>query len=130
MKHYTSYHPGDPPVSILFLDDSQDRHTSFKEMMDELGAYDQLYAVEHVYSAHDAIELLDTHEVFDEVWLDHDLGTPETGQTVAVHIANMPEEKRPEYVVVHSANPVGADNMVKTLLGKIKGGVQRKLVSG
>lgn len=109
---------------MLFLDDSQERHDALDEQM----AKDWDWEAVHVYTADEAIKLINTNS-YEIVSLDHDLSRetemmlPELGEKsgydVAVHIANMPEDTRPKCVIVHSWNPNGADRMMKAMEGKV-----------
>lgn len=111
---------------VLFLDDMQPRHDVFKKQT--IGVL-----VTHVYNAQDAITALDS-EVFDVASLDHDLSLeailtlPEAGASnkgewsgydVALHIASMPEDKRPKRVILHTLNPAGRDRMAAALDGAV-----------
>ena len=73
------------------------------------------------------IEQLESN-TFDVLFLDHDLGGEvyvesgkgvETGHDVAKWLSNN-LDKSPKDVIVHSLNPVGADNMVKLIPGSKK----------
>lgn len=81
----------------------------------------------------EAIRILDTIEV-DELSLDHDIqcqGDPRNGLVVSAHtspetyepiarfVAMMPEDRRPSYVVMHTANPGAAERMADILKGKV-----------
>ncbi len=104
-------------MRILFLDDNEIRHRAFRRV--SIG-----HVVDHVYTAAEAIARLDRADVYDLVYLDHDLDwqataglTPleETGQHVAEHIVGMPRARRPRAVRVHSFNPVGGPRMIAIL---------------
>ena len=97
-------------MRILVLDDEHARHNLF------LAAWGE-NAIVHAWTAESAIGAL-AGDRFHVVTLDHDLGPASDGDglLVARYIARMPEERRPEVVYVHSANPVGAQAMVDTLL--------------
>lgn len=82
--------------------------------------------ITHVWTAAEAIKALET-KIFDEVFLDHDLGGVATemtlpdldegsGYDVATYIANMPADKRPYKVTIHSYNPAGAKRMEAVLM--------------
>ena len=104
---------------ILVLDDDKSRHNSFDEVL-------KGQQITHVYNYADAVKELE-NGVFDEVYLDHDLGdfgesptgygqTERTGADVANYIARvLPEDKRPKLVHIHSWNPVGAHNIALSL---------------
>jgi hypothetical protein len=76
-----------------------------------------------------AVRLLDTQDV-EEVSLDHDIAcylfagqshtSEETFEAVARFIANMPEERRPKIVWIHTANPLAGDRMTEILKDKVK----------
>jgi CheY-like chemotaxis protein len=99
---------------ILFLDDNLERHKGFIQMT--IGDH-----VDHAYTAREAIEALEKNPPYDYVYLDHDLDqyaemgqTPqeETGQVVADYMATqLPKDKWPDHVVVHSYNREGAKRM-------------------
>jgi CheY-like chemotaxis protein len=108
-------------MRILFLDDMETRHKHFRRT--SLGNVEIVPA----WTADEAIKLLQEQE-FDIVSLDHDLtelqtlgfmDAEKTGYSVACFIAEMPEEKRPKVVVVHSLNPSGAVRMMQALEGKV-----------
>ena len=119
-------------MRVLFLDDAESRHNYFRGQ--SIG-----HSVDHVWTAAEAIEALNTREPYDVACLDHDLeaahypgmaeagivATTPTGQAVADHIASMPEEKRPRRVIVHSFNPAGAVSMERALRGALRDGVLR-----
>ena len=106
-------------MKILFLDDSQMRHDSFKKFLNGTG-----HSVSQVHTADDACEAM-KHQAFDLVFLDRDLNdfdgagpsssdpwggysTSEvTGEDVARWMIDSPLAKKPNQVVVHSVNPVG-----------------------
>lgn len=101
-------------MKILVLDDDDVRHEAFKFA----------FCTEELYQArtHDeAVALLDKHSPFDRVFLDHDLNDHQyvsrerTGLDTAAYIANLPREKHPKEVVVHSWNPDGAKYMIQRL---------------
>lgn len=104
---------------ILFLDDSVKRHTAFSKQ--NIGLLDII----HVYDAEQAINAL-AKEQFPIVSLDHDLSedtelqlADNSGYNVALYIADMPAEKRPSIVIIHSLNPAGAARMIAALKGKV-----------
>lgn len=104
-------------MKILFLDDNAERHKRFT--MNRIGQN-----ITQVWSYEEACKAL-TDTVFDVAYLDHDLsdlaaaGTPgegeKTGTDVAEFIANMAEDKRPKYVVIHSFNDYGRRRMAGIL---------------
>lgn len=104
-------------MKILFLDDDIERHEKFARRT--IGCQ-----VTQVYSARSAIDKLTT-EQFDLVFLDHDLGGPESenkmlenaedGRMVARHIAENAERHSDCQFVVHSLNQAGREEMVRLL---------------
>ena len=72
----------------------------------------------HVKTAPEAIQLIRTNEV-QSISLDHDLGdiaNAGTGYDVACEIEKrVTEGHKPPRWMVHSANPVGRDNMIAAL---------------
>ncbi len=108
-------------IRILFLDDDVDRH----EFM-ALNAKEDEVTLVPVWNYEQCIKALQEEERFHEIHLDHDLGDvhyPEdgipyelTGTEVAKWMAdNLPPEKKPDTVVIHSYNPSGAARMVEIL---------------
>lgn len=116
-------------MKILFLDDMQQRHDTFRR--NHIGS-----DVLHAYTAEEANRSLD-NQVWDVASLDHDLCeehyltmsegqsedvipghkaySPGTGMDVVDHIVAMPPEKRPRAVIVHSMNVVRSQEMVARL---------------
>lgn len=100
-------------MKVLFLDDDPTRHAKFRQA--HIGV-----DVNYVWTAKEAIEAM-AEEYFEQMSLDHDLAAqlnmelpPEgegSGYDVALHIAQLPEDKRPKLVVIHSFNPEGARRM-------------------
>ncbi len=100
---------------ILFFDDDDCRHQSFRMTHSELTGEH----VVHVHRPSQAIEALRT-QPFDEVWLDHDMdfipGEMQTGMAVALFIADHLEwGKQPERVIIHSWNAEAAGQMAIVL---------------
>lgn len=108
-------------MRILILDDDENRHGKFAHWF---AGYD----VHHVYTIAQFEEKLGTGK-FDAIFLDHDLndygktsvvpgayGPVElTGFDAAKMVSNLPDDCRPDQVVVHSWNPAGASMMVELL---------------
>lgn len=103
-------------MKILFLDDDHDRLKAAKRHF--LGQ--ELTLVE---TAKQAIDSIDSMPRFDLIHLDHDLGgiflpsDEKSGYHVACHIANLPESKQPDNIIIHSYNPTGAKKMLEVLKG-------------
>lgn len=98
---------------VLFLDDSEARHSAFQKRMHD-------HDVAAAYTTVEAIAMLDARPAFDVVYLDHDLGeiagdppyAELTGRIVAEYIANgLPPDKRPQQIVIHSWNIDGGKRM-------------------
>jgi len=95
---------------ILFVDDMEVRRETFRAV------HPTAIFAENVAEAE---EILLTQD-WEEVWLDHDLGPPfmdsadpESGGALAKWIAvNQPSIN---IIFIHSANPVGAQDMFQTL---------------
>ena len=106
---------------LLFLDDMKERHERFDSMTDG-------HEVWHAWSVEQAIKRL-SERIYDIAFLDHDLSDEHyadyhadrlsaakgTGQEVAQFIAQMPADKRPRRVLVHSWNPIGAMAIARIL---------------
>jgi CheY-like chemotaxis protein len=98
-------------MRILVLDDERARHILFA------AAWGKHHDIVQAWTADEAEKALDGDR-FDLVTLDHDLGPASRGDglRVARYIAQMPEARQPSRVCIHSANPVGAQAMIDTLL--------------
>jgi CheY-like chemotaxis protein len=105
-------------MRLLFLDDDPQRHWWFRTLTSSS------YTVYHCYSAHECIEALKRLERFDVVYLDHDLDPyasmgfdplEPTGQAAAQFIAQLPKEKLPTEIIVHSWNDYGSGRMMSVL---------------
>lgn len=101
-------------MRILVLDDDKTRLKLFKQKL--IG-----HIVDCAETATEAIELLKNNELYDQIYLDHDLGEmthqpsgPNTGYEVAKWI-NEHSNKRPFRIVIHSFNTPGAQNMLSLL---------------
>ena len=99
-------------MNILVLDDLPDRH--------EL--YDKQYAGEHIHHVYTVLEffklIISFPGKFDIMQLDHDLGDPVVagdGRMAAKLLTLLPEESRPQKIVVHSWNMVCGEEMVRIL---------------
>lgn len=100
-------------MKIFFLDDDKERHRRFK--MNRIGM-----DITAVWTYADACVAL-AETVFDVAYLDHDLselaaaGKPakdeKTGTEVAEFIAQLPEDRRPKQVIIHSFNDYGRRRM-------------------
>lgn len=106
-----------PCLKILVLDDQESRLIIFRRKL--IG-----HDVVCVKTASDAISNFSEYD-FDCVFLDHDLGDkvmeisgPGTGYEVAEWLRDHPD-RRPQQIIVHSFNPVGAKNMTSILPGSI-----------
>ncbi len=99
-------------LNILLIDDLRD----FKQV-------DSAHKVTVARTSRAALEILNTNESYDEIWLDHDLGLLEDGTVDSVMpVVDFLSERAFLYgnypvgkIYVHSANPVGARAMVRSL---------------
>ena len=71
-------------------------------------------------TSHDGIRLLEEHRdrFIDELWLDHDLGGDDTIMPVVTLLEEAAFNGQPFHigtVFVHSANPIGAETVVRSL---------------
>lgn len=103
-------------MRILFLDDDVSRHEYFMKLYGKGSFSNHVVAV---WNVEEAKEALDTLEQFDAVCLDHDLSGrvyeasgPTTGYAVAQHIVQMPKEKQPPLVFIHTMNPMASKMML------------------
>lgn len=100
-------------MKILILDDDQLRHDGFKQEL--IG-----HTLEHTYTSKECIESLKNND-YDLVLLDHDLGGQvyvESGENTGWEVAEWLSknlDKKPDNVIIHSYNVVGAKNMMNIL---------------
>lgn len=94
-------------LDVLVIDDEADpRQKWFRENLTGLG-----WKVASAHSSAEAYELLQARK-FHLAFFDHDLGEEVTGSTIATRILMDPDTyKCPVAIWIHSANPVGAENI-------------------
>jgi CheY-like chemotaxis protein len=98
-------------LRTLILDDDAARHNAFAKRLSRPGNI-----VKHAYTFEEAVEAASTWTPqFDVMLLDHDLGTIKTGADFAKYLAEMPVERRPWKIVIHSWNQSGARYMLAVL---------------
>ena len=112
-------------MRIFILDDMEERHRAFRRTL-------MNHMLTHAYSFEEGCKLVSDSEKFDVFFLDHDLMdahytaynggymSPQPFEYTGYHfvrwmIDDMPVEKRPELVVVHSWNDSGAARMARDL---------------
>lgn len=104
-------------MKILFLDDNSFRHKRMKA--NSIG-----FSVTFVFNAKECIAALSKNE-FDLIMLDHDLDREKQGQVldneedgrfVARWMASEGLQHKESAVIVHSLNPMGANEMKRTLI--------------
>ena len=107
-------------MRILILDDEQIRH-------DDLGALYAGHEVVHTSTYSQFVRELESGSPWDLIHLDHDLGPGDsyldgwgdmqffTGQHAAIRVCELSDDRLPVEVIVHSVNPLGANNMVTDL---------------
>lgn len=110
-------------MRILFFDDDPKRHADFYALCQAAGLNLNLHDLCGAHSIEKAKYFL-LGPRLDWAFLDHDLDGqvmvepgPRTGLAVAQHIAQMPRESQPNYIVLHSMNPVGEIAMRQALSG-------------
>lgn len=106
--------------NVLFLDDSEDRHVIFRNLVDSKTKLHAVYTVDEAISCLDKIR-------FYQVFLDHDLCEEDimcvvgkqtkykTGMAVVDYLLTMPKDKLPSQVVIHSMNTPAVMEMSKRL---------------
>lgn len=101
-------------LRILILDDDKNRHSQF------FNKYGAEYTITYTYDAKSCIKILED-EVFDVVFLDHDLGgktycasDENSGYAVAKWLSENPD-RCPSQCICHSLNPVGRKNICDIL---------------
>jgi two-component SAPR family response regulator len=90
-------------MKIIILDDDVMRHLLFDKLF-------KGHDIQHVLSVAEFTNAINNTK-YDIACLDHDLGTVETGVDAAKAIVTLPENQRPNEILIHSWNPVGAENM-------------------
>ena len=107
-------------MRILILDDEQVRH-------DDLAALYSGHEVVHTTTYNHFVRELMFGSPWDLIHLDHDLGSGDsyldgwgnmqffTGQHAAIRVCELHDDQLPGEVIVHSVNPLGAQNMVSDL---------------
>jgi len=103
---------------ILVVEDNPSRIEKFKRAL--IGSI-----VDYVDNAHEGIIFV-KEKTYDLIFLDHDLGgrayvlsnDPNTGFQVAKAIKNTPNESA--YIVIHSANIIGAKNIQQELPSSVR----------
>ncbi len=96
-------------MRILILEDDPIRHKAFKRKL--IG--------HHVVITDDSKECIRllAEEIWDELYLDHDLGGQvyvDSGEGTGYEVAEWlseHEDRLPPHIVIHSYNPTGAKNM-------------------
>lgn len=104
----------------MILDDNTYRHKIIGSMLER-----RSHGVMHATTYNEAIQLMQQYH-FDGMYLDHDLQefirgerVERTGTHVAAFIANeLPADKRPKKIVIHSWNKDGA-KMMESLLSNL-----------
>lgn len=96
-------------MRILIIDDQHERHEGFRTILDG-------HRLTHAFGYGEAVADLQ-HNRYDMVCLDHDLalndvvgGRALTGHDIAKWLASRPDRCPPQ-ILVHSHNPVGAQNI-------------------
>lgn len=94
---------------VLFLDDDQNRHEQFKEVVVNF----KKWAVTYVWTSQDACDACRKSQ-FDLAFLDHDLGEASilNGSMFTTELLSDNDILAPKAVIVHSSNEQGARNMV------------------
>lgn len=96
-------------MRLLVLDDDPIRHAVFERRCAD---GDEVVSVYTVSAALHALRLA----YYDQASLDHDLGAGPDGQTfVARMLTEIPPERWPGKITVHSGNPVGGLRMTERL---------------
>lgn len=95
-------------MKILFLDDSTERRTSFRD-----NCQDHTIVMAKDYLS--AVQMFNTNDPFDIMFLDHDLGQKQTGLDVIKYMVSIAPDKIAKLTIVHSSNTVGGPNMIYLL---------------
>lgn len=107
-------------MRILILDDEQVRH-------DDLAEVYRGHEVVHTSTYSHFVREIESGSPWDLIHLDHDLGPGDsyldgwsnmqffTGRHAAIRVCELHDHQLPGEVIVHSVNPLGAQNMVSDL---------------
>jgi CheY-like chemotaxis protein len=117
---------GSDLVRILILDDEKVRHDDFDAMYSG-------HEVTHAYRYNEFVRLLVGSSPWDLIHLDHDLGETEgcdtfldgwghvryfNGYHASARICELHDHQLPDEVIVHSVNPLGAQNILYNFLAR------------
>lgn len=110
----------EPKRKFFILEDSEDRIKEFKERLKKEG---KIFITKNVKEAK---KIFKTEGPWDMIFLDHDLEgkafvdvkDPNTGSAFCEWLAGQLSPERPPLILVHSANEVGARNMMAILKDK------------
>lgn len=89
---------------IIILDDSKERLSKFKAKIE----------CETALNSQDAISLLEKHDKIEELYLDHDLGSDDTGMKVVEWLVI--NKKNIKEIIIHSLNHSAARLMKDKLV--------------
>ena len=79
-----------------------------------------------VKSYNECVKLLDVRNV-EVISLDHDLGSKKTGYDVAMYMVK--NDNYPKQIYIHSANPVGAQNIYQLIKRYCPDHIEVKIIS-
>lgn len=103
-------------MKLLFMDDNQNRHKTFRQ--NTIG-----FAILQAYTGREALDFMREHDDIDVIFLDHDLNyetvnqlndEEEDGRWVCKQMIAEDLYKEAQ-VIIHSMNPLGAEEMEKLL---------------
>jgi len=112
-------------MKIFILEDNIYRIRGFKEKLAKQYPDAELYFAEEI---NEAIALHEKEAPFDKYYLDHDLGGKvmvsiahlNTGSQFAKYLQSKGVDGTSAEIVIHSLNPVGAENIKNMLPGSIR----------
>lgn len=108
-------------MKILILEDNEFRINTFNERLKEKFEDCELFFVNNI---EDAIKYFDEHNPFDLIFLDHDLDgrvyVDSSELNTGYQFAKYLNEKltNSPIIIIHTLNPVGAENMANALQGR------------
>lgn len=90
---------------LLFIDDNQDRHDLIERFLGKN------HTIFHAFDAEEAFQIAQTYSYPLVMFFDHDMPGKNGSELASRMIDQLPEEKLPVKVIVHSNNFSGAENI-------------------
>lgn len=104
---------------IIVIDDERTFDTDRNDVLYLRSVTDALAWFAHWWTTNENLPLHAPQRRIEQVWFDHDLGVSGSATVVADFIATLNRKGMLpiDSIFVHSQNPVGAENLLRTLAG-------------